>query len=162
MINQINDIDKQGSKLDQLVSALVDKYCKDLDKYMEFIKSVLEDDKAPPSDDELDDFTLNIPTLMYFASEAQESLGLREDIAKAVFKQKFDTAFSSMTGTVADKTAGAQLEAQKEALIHAVHTRAYKKIKARMEIALELLQSVKKVSSRRMLETELSKADRRG
>ena len=103
------------------------------------------------------DFVLTLPTLLYFVSESQEALGIREDVSKAYEKDKFNETISHTEGTVAVKTALAELETQNEYLAKVVYQRAYKKIKLRVEAAYELLQSVKKVLSRRMLALELSK-----
>ena len=36
---------------------------------------------------ELDDIVMNLPVLLYFCGEAQENLGIKTDVAKAVNKK---------------------------------------------------------------------------
>ena len=67
--------------------------------------------------------------------------------------------YEKSTGTVADKTAAAELATQNEYITHIAYSRAYKKIKNRMDMAMETLQSIKKVISRRITEMEVSSTD---
>ena len=152
-------IDANSDIVDSIVNRLVSDYCKPLDEYMEFIRNILNDTANPPTDRELDDFTLNIPVLLYFTGEAQEALGIKEDVAKAVKQELYNEIYDKSTGTIADKTAVAELATQNEYIAHIAYQRAYKKVKLRMEAANEMLQSVKKVISRRISEYDMSKVD---
>lgn len=143
--------------LERIVDRLVREYCKPLDDYMHLIKSVLDDNRIPPTDVELDDFTLNLPVLLYFTGEAQESLGVKEDVAKAIKSEVYNEVFNDSPGTIADKTAKAELAVQNEGITHLIYQRAYKKVRLRMEAANEVLQSIKKVMSRRMAEYEMTR-----
>ncbi len=152
-------IDANSDIVDGIVNRLVSDYCKPLDDYMNFIKGILDDTVNPPNDRELDDFTLNIPVLLYFTGEAQEALGVKEDVAKAIKQELYNEVYDKSTGTIADKTAAAELATQNEYIAHIAYQRAYKKIKLRMEAANETLQSIKKVISRRISEYDMSKVD---
>ena len=152
-------IDANSDIVDSIVNRLVSDYCKPLDEYMEFIRNILNDAVNPPTDRELDDFVLNIPVLLYFTGEAQEALGIKEDVARAVKQELYNEIYEKSTGTIADKTAAAELATQNEYIAHVAYQRAYKKIKLRMEAANEMLQSVKKVISRRMVEYEVARVD---
>lgn len=152
-------IDANSDIVNSIVNRLVSDYCKPLDEYMEFIRNILNDTANPPTDRELDDFTLNIPVLLYFTGEAQEALGIKEDVAKAIKQELYNEIYDKSTGTIADKTAAAELATQNEYIAHIAYQRAYKKIKLRMEAANETLQSVKKVISRRISEYDMSKVD---
>ena len=153
-----NRIDNNSELINKIVDDLVSQYCSGLDTYMAFIKELLNSDQ-PPTDVELDDFTLNLPVLLYFTGEAQEALGIKEDVAKAVRQEMYNEVYDAATGTIADKTAAAELASQAEYITHIAYQRAYKKVKLRMEAANEMLQSVKKVISRRMIEYEIGRVD---
>lgn len=162
-IAKVNEIQRRINDnsifIDSVVSKLVANYCKQLDEYVKLIKEILDDKDNPPTDEELDDFTLNLPTLLYFTGEAQESLGIKEDIAKAIKQELYNNTYNGEKGTIADKTAKAELATQNEYIVHVAYHRAYLKIKLRMDLANELLQSVKKVISRRMVEYETTRVD---
>ena len=152
-------IDNNSKLINDLTNKLVADYCKQLDDYVRFIQSILQDDKHPPTAQELDDFCLNLPVLLYFAGEAQENLGIKTDVAKAVKQEKYNEIYQEVKGTIADKTAKSELAAQSETITHIIYDRSYKIVKNKLEYASELLQSVKKVITRRTTELELGKVD---
>lgn len=152
-------IDKNSEILNKIVDKLVSQYCSQLDDYVRLIKTALQDERNPPSDYELDQWVMEIPVLLYFAGEGQEALGIKEDVAKAVRMELYNETRMDSKGTVADKDSAAEIATQNEFLTHVAYQRAYKKIKLRMELGNELLQSIKKVISRRMSEYELGRVD---
>lgn len=143
--------------IDGIVTEIIKPYCEDLDKYVTFIRDILKDGENPPTAEELDDFCLNLSTLIYFAGGMCEQLGIRDDISRSVYKEVYHTARSKQEiGTVADKDSLAELESQNEQITNICYNRAYKIMKAKVENAQELLGSCKKVLSRRMSEYELT------
>ena len=143
--------------VDKIVSDIIKPYITDLDNYVEFIRSCLKNGENPPTDYELEDFCMNLSAYIYFASGMCEQLGVRDDIAKAVYKETYNNARDTAGGTINDKNAKAELESQQEQLITVCYSRAYKTMKAKVDSAQELLSSCKKVLSRRMQEIELTK-----
>lgn len=151
-------VEEHSKVIDDIVDDIIQPYCKDLDKYVLFIKDCLKDGENPPTTDELDDFCLNLSTYIYFAGGMCEQLGIRDDISKAIYKEMYHTARASQDkGTVADKDSLAELASQEEYIVSASYTRAYKMLRSKVENAQELLGSVKKVLSRRMQEYELTR-----
>lgn len=152
------DVEEKSKVIDTIVEGIILPYCKDLDNYVLFIKDCLKDGENPPTTDELDDFCLNLSTYIYFAGGMTEQLGIRDDIAKAVYKEIYHSARASQDrGTVADKDSLAELASQEQAIVSSAYTRAYKTLKAKVENAQELLSSCKKVLSRRISEQELTR-----
>lgn len=68
-----------------------------------------------------------------------------EDVAKFARQLEFSKHFNQATGTVADKTNFAETKANEEEVVRVVYSRAYKIIRTKMDMALELLQSAKKL-----------------
>ena len=153
-------IDENSQLIESVVDKLVAQYCQGLDEYMNHIRNILNDREHPPTDEELDDFTLNLPVLLYFTGSAQETLGIKEDVAKAVKQEVYNEVYMTTSGTIADKSAASELATQNEFITHTAYNRAYKKIKLRMDAASETLQSVKKVLSRRITEYDMTRIDR--
>lgn len=151
-------VENNSKTINDIVDSIIKSYAEDLDNYVLFIKDCLNDGQNPPTDAELDDFCMNLSTYIYFASGMVEQLGIRDDIAKAVYKEMYHTTRASQDkGTVADKDSLAELNSQQELLTSICYTRAWKTMKAKVESAQELLQSCKKVLSRRMTEAELTR-----
>ena len=157
-INSIREnVEKNSSIIDDIVSSIISPYALSLDKYTEFIKECLADGENPPTTTELEDWCLNLSTYIYFAGGLCENLGVRDDIAKAVYKEVYNASRNSLEkGTVADKDSIAALQSQEEAIISAAYTRAYKIMKSKVENAQELLGSCKKVLSHRIQEESLT------
>ena len=144
--------------VDNIVNEIIDPYVRDLDEYVQFIRKCLRKGEQPPSNSELEDYCMNLSTFIYFAGGMCEQLGVRDDIAKAVYKETYNKSRDSLAdGTVADKNTIAELESQHEQLVSICYTRAYKIVKAKVENAQELLSSCKKVLSHRMQEMDLTK-----
>ncbi len=148
-------IEINSEVIERYIKGIVTEYCAELDKYILHIKRVVGTDDVPT--EALDNFVLRLPVLIYFAGEALENVGIQEDISTALKMEIYNHVFNDTEGTIADKTAMAELATQTEFVNNVIYTRAYKKIKLRMEMATELLQSIKKVVSRRISEYELSK-----
>lgn len=154
----VNSVDTNSKYLDDIVDGLVESCCQELDDYIIYVKKLLDDVDTPITNEELDDIILTIPTLLYFAGNAQESLGIREDISKMDETGKYNQIFVEASGTVQAKQAYAKLQTQNETLATLVYQHACKKIKLRCDYACEILQSSKKILSRRVAELELSKS----
>ena len=158
-IRKVQDkVEHDTAKLDEIVQDIIKPYCADLDKYVEFIRSILKDGDNPPTALELDDFCLNLSVYIYYASGMQEQLGIKDDVAKALYREVYNTTRDNQTtGTVADKDSIAELASQMEYLTSVLYKRAYSVVKAKVSSAQEILASVKKVISRRQSEMELTR-----
>ena len=157
-VNAIRDkVEKHSIQIDKIVNDIINPYCKDLDKYIIFIRSCLKDGENPPTDLELEDWCLNLSTYIYFAGGMCEQLGIRDDISRAIYKEMYHTARANQAkGTVQDKDSLAELAAQEEQLVNVCYSRAYRIVKSKIENAQEILTSCKKVLSNRMQEKELT------
>lgn len=158
-VNEIKGrVETDSALMDEVVNGIIYPYVKDLDNYVLFIKDILKDGENPPTNEELDDFSLNLATYIYFAGGMCEQLGIRDDISKAIYKEMYHSQRATIDkGTISDKDSLAELASQQEYLVSACYTRAYKAVKSKVENAQELLSAVKKVLSRRMQEQELTR-----
>lgn len=139
----------------ELSDNLVRRYCKDLNVLMLNIQAYIKANNV--TDEFLETSILDLANILYFTGSAQEDLGIKEDICKAIRQEVYSKAREQATGkTVADKTAQAELTAQAETMTLAIYSRAYKKVKLRMDAGYEMLNSLKKVMNKRITEMELS------
>lgn len=156
--NICNKVDLNSAKIEEIVNDIIEPYCKDLDKYVDFIKSILADGEHPATIQELEDFCINLSVYIYYASGMQEHLGIKDDIARAVYKEMYHSARDSIDkGTVSDKDSLAELASQQEYLTSVCYKRAYSIIKVKVSSAQEILSSVKKIITRRISEQELTR-----
>lgn len=159
MVNKemLDKIEENSAEIDKTINEIIDRYSGELDDYMNFIRGILRNDEQPPTDAELDDFALNLSTMIYYTSVGAEQMGIRDDISSSAYKEAYNVARSLQKGTVADKNAQAELDAAAEKVVSIVYSKSYKILKAKVESAQEVLSSVKKIISRRMNEYELSR-----
>ena len=151
----MQNVDNISDTIKEISDKLVTKYCDDLDDLMIDIKSILTNDTM--TDSYLETAILDLANTLYFTGSAQEDLGIKEDTCKSIRQEVYSKAREQATGkTVADKTAQAELIAQAETMTLAIYSRAYKKVKLRMDAGYEMLNSLKKVMNKRITEMELS------
>ena len=151
-------VELDSDKLQSIVEEVTKPYISDLDKYVDFIRDILKDYEKPPTAQELDDFCMNLSVFIYYASGMQEALGIKDDIARAVYKEMYHSCRDSIDkGTIADKDSLAELASQQEALTSMIYKRSYNIVKAKVEAAQEILSSIKKIISRRISEQELTR-----
>lgn len=157
-INKIqNEVEDDSEQINEIVNSIIQPYCKDLDNYVDFIKDVLKDGENPPTQQELDDFCMNLSVYIYYASGMQEQLGIKDDIARAVYNEMYHNSRNNLEkGTIADKDSIAQLESQQEYLTSVCYKRAYSIMKAKVSSAQEILSSIKKIITRRIQEMTLT------
>lgn len=156
--NVQHKVDITSEQLQSIIDDIVKPYTQELDDYVAFIKMIITDYDKPPTAQELDDFIMNLSVFIYYASGMQEALGVKDDIAKALYKEMYHSSRDSLTsGTVADKDSLAELASQQEALVSMIYKRAYSQVKAKVSAAQEILSSVKKIISRRIQEIEITR-----
>ena len=152
----MQNVDNISDTIKEISDKLVEKYCGELDEEMKKIGNMLVCSQNM-TDNELDFEILNLANILYFVGAGQEDLGIKEDVCKAIRQEVYSKAREQATGkTVADKTAQAELIAQAETMTLSIYSRAYKKVKLRMDAGYEMLNSLKKVMNKRITEMELS------
>lgn len=151
----MKNVDNISDTIKEISDKLVNNYCKPLDVEMSVIRLELKENN-PLTDDTLEKHILELANILYFTGSAQEDLGIKEDTCKAIRQEVYSFYRNEATGTVADKTALAELACQKETMTLAIYSRAYKKVKLRMDAGYEMLNSLKKVMNKRITEMELS------
>lgn len=152
----VKNVDNISATIKEISDKLVTKYCKDLNDLMSVIREELQNN-GEITDGELEFHILDLANILYFTGSAQEDLGIKEDTCKAIRQEVYSKAREQATGkTVADKTAQAELISQAETMTLAIYSRAYKKVKLRMDAGYEMLNSLKKVMNKRITEMELS------
>ena len=78
-------------------------------------------------------------------------------MANQIYTEVRSEAFKLARGTISDKNAVADLQAQAQKLEKILYDRSYKMIKQKFEMALETLNAVKKVQASRQQRYDLNK-----
>ena len=151
----MNKVDNTSNIIKEISDNLVENCCAELDTIMNELHNLLGSSEELPTDT-IQNYILYLANTLYFVGSAQEDLGIKEDTCKAIRQEVYSRAREEATGTVADKTAQAELIAQAETMTLAIYSRAYKKVKLRMDAGYDMLNSLKKVMNKRITEMELS------
>jgi hypothetical protein len=157
-MNKVMDkVEVLSGDINSISSDIVSKYCSELDDYMTIIDDKLRTTNSTSIPNSvIEEYILNLASILYFTGSAQEDLGVKEDICKSIRTEVYNKIRESASGTVADKDAAATMASQTETLTLSIYSRAYKKVKLRMDAGYEMLNSLKKVMNRRIAEAELS------
>lgn len=153
--DDIASIEKLSKFVSKLSKSITDECCKDLDDLMQEINSNLMKIQ-PMNDRDLEYYILELANVLYFVGEKLEEIGIKEDVSKAKKVEVYNTAKLLAVGTVAEKDAEALTKAQKDTIVYNVFNRSYKKTKLKIDSGYEMLNSLKKIMNKRLLELELS------
>lgn len=151
-------VEDNSRRIEVLVNQLVTKYNRDLDEFLETVREMLKN-KDRLSTTEIENITLKVPIYAYFASEGVENLGIELDNMKAIKTQRYNDSYIEADGTIADKKAVAENDTLTEGLMEVVYTRAYKKLKTKVELCESIAQSARKVMTKRITEIEINKGE---
>ena len=147
---------KNAKNVNDIVLNIVNKVTGELDALVFTIKEDLKKG-AVISTETLEQYALEISVYLYYLGQSQEYIGLRHDVSKAIYKERYAEAYANAIGTISDKTAYAENEVNYEFVEQSINERAYKRLKIKIENATELLQTIKKIISRRIAEYSLER-----
>ena len=153
LLNQ--EISKNSKIIEDIVYDIVKNFTGDLDKVMNTCKSIFTSGDKP-SLQELEDLLGQLPSYLYFANEKQEIIGIKQDIAEMTRKSNYNLFRMKATGTVADKNSTAESAVLNEMVNEVIYQRAYKMIKAKIEMAQEMINSIKRIFDARMMDSQIS------
>ena len=142
---------------------VVESYSASLDTLMQKIyQDVVMIDY--PSLDVIEKYFLELTNTIYFVGEKLESLGIRDDMSKAQYKEIYNKAYldnqvkdveKKNKTTVAENQAVAESAAIYEGTVNSIYSRAYKIVKYKIDAANEMVKSLSKIISRRLAEIQI-------
>lgn len=159
IVKKLSRVDDSGKKLDSIINSIVNSYCKELDDFISKIYTMISNKDVDVPDVDIEYMILQLPCLMYFLSNNMEDLGIREDIARGIEREKYNEILFNTEGKVSEKESAAQNGSQEESIVTAINSRSYRKLKARLEYASATLESLKKVITNRISDKELTRKD---
>ncbi len=161
----LNDTQNNSEYFNDITNQVVNAYTKDLDSLIKEIQEQINQKNLPT--EVVEDFMLRLSSLIYFMGTNLESVGIKEDVAKAMKQEVYNKAYlendveflndagKKVKPTKDANTAIAEEKSKYEGIIYTIYDRTYKIIKFKIDSASELLSSLKKVLNRRIQETSL-------
>ncbi len=157
----IKEVKEESSPIVKYSNDLIETYVKDLDEAISDIDKIItligEDSIENIPDEQIEYYCLKIPSLMYFAGVKVEELGMQADLATNKKKNAFNEAILNAVGTVPEKKAQAEKDAEMEALAEAIYKRAYNTLKVKLDMAEKVYSGLKKALSKRIAEVDLDR-----
>lgn len=156
---KISEVENSAQSCDNIINTLVDSCCKDLDNYINSIRDNYRD-ISKVDNLTLDNIILNLPMLIYYASSRMEYLGFRDDLSTINKKRKLVEVLEQLdikTQTLRSLTA--EVKSDESQIISSMYSHAYKCVKAKLDVAYEILASCKKIMSRRIEEYKVEHSD---
>jgi hypothetical protein len=152
-----DDIESDSEFVKSIVDAIVKRYSLELDDFVELVRTNLQLIKqaqmAEYDDESLQMQIIKLPTLLYFAGNGLEDIGAESEIAAYKRKELYNATIESLDTsqyTIPDKKARAERATESEDMMEKIYDRAYKKLKGKIDHAIKLLESLKKVADMRI------------
>ena len=160
LLNEINDLTEYYT---QITNSILESYTKDLDELMVDLKRDIIDNE--PTDMLLEKYLLELNNILYFLGSKLECVGIKEDISNLLTKEVYNNSYLNNRVkdtekrnkfTVAELTALAENDSTQQGVIHSIYSRVYKQIKLKIDAGYDTVNSLRKIITRRIQETNLS------
>lgn len=148
----------------QVINEIMKTYTESLDTIMEQLQLELNQQEQLP-DQSLEKYLLELNSALYFLSSKVEMVGIKDDISKLIQKEAFNNSYLDNREkdsdrknklTVAELTAIAEEDSKSHSIINSIYNRVYKQIKNKIDAAYDMLDSLRKLISKRMQEVRLN------
>lgn len=157
----IKEVQEEATPVVKFSNQLVEAYVKDLDEAMReltvIMDSIRENSIEDIPDSHIEYYCVKIPSLMYYAGQKVEELGMQADLASNSKKVALNDALLKVSGTVPEKKAQAEKLTEDKALVEAIYRRAYNSLKTKLEMAEKVYSGLKKSLSKRISEADLDR-----
>lgn len=164
-----SEIEVDSEFIKSVVDQIVKKHSKELDEFVVMVRDMLQLIKQAQmqeyDDESLQMQIIKLPTLLYFVGNGLEDIGAESEIAEYKRKEVYNEIIQGMDTsvyTITDKKAAAEKGSEVEDMMKSVYDRAYKKLKGKIDHAIKLLESLKKVADFRIAKSHKGKGGDQG
>lgn len=156
-VNEIQQKIEEGStQVQQMVSDIIGDLTLELDNYIASVRTLFLSDKDL-LDGDLDKILLKIPTYLYTLNEIIQRIEVQKGLSTESAKYYENEALLQATGTVAEKQAKALNNTIQNRIVQMAYKSASSLLQAKMNGAMEILSSAKRVQQRKLEEMKLTK-----
>lgn len=150
------DIENSSTQVQDMVKNIVTDATKPLDEYIEKVKQIFLN-STNIIDGDLDRIILKIPVLIYYLISLQQSIDIRKGVSVESAKYSENEALLVATGTVAEKQAKASNQTIDNRVIQLAYKSASALLQSKINMAMEILASAKRIQQRKMEEMRLTR-----
>ena len=156
-MEQLQKVESNSIQVSDMVKTIISDATVEIDNYIEKVRQCFLSEKDIP-DGDLDKIILQIPIYVYYLTNVLQQLDVKKGIASEQAKYYENEALLNATGTVAEKQAKSENATVKDRMTQLAYKSAVSIIQGKINGAMEILSSAKKVQQRRLLEMQLTKA----
>lgn len=158
LINEMdNKVEDNYGLIEELIDSKINEIVSELDSTVLKISTHMNKGLSKLSNDDLQFYTLEISMKLYSIFEVLEKFGIKSDLSKLMYKDTFNRHYLSVKGTIEDKKQYAELNSNYENIVKTINERCYKIVNGKIERALEIINSLKKILSIRIAEYETTR-----
>lgn len=157
--DQVRTLARQA---DRIVATVVRQYSLELDEFfaaVEVILRRLKEDRGALTQDELQRMVLKLPVLQYRMVDGVDMAAIESDVAKIAAKLVNISYFKVASGPVKDRELTADMQAAEEDTVVDLAKHVHSRLRARMDVANNLFDAVRKVMSSRDVEKQTFRKD---
>ena len=151
----------------QYFTSISDELVKSYTENMDSLMSDLYTDciQNDASDKILEKYLLELNNMLYFLGSKLETVGIKEDLSKLASKESYNNAYlrnrlkdaeQRNKTTVAELTALAEDASKYETVLNSLYSRVYKQLKFKMDAGYDMVNSLRKIITKRMQDQSLS------
>lgn len=154
-MQQLNKVESSSIQVDEMVNSILGDSLKEIDDYMNKVKIIFIDNQEI-LDQDLDRIILQIPVYIYNLVVLAQQIEMKKGLSKEHAKYAQNEALLNATGTVADKTAKAEIATAEDRITMLAYTTAANIVGNKIDRAMAILDSAKKVQQRKLAEMKLT------
>lgn len=152
----LNGVESGSQQVSDMVDAIVGDKTKEIDEFIERVREMFLSDKEM-NDGEIDRIMLQIPVYIYYLTRILQDIDIRKGVSLENAKFYENEQLLLATGTVAEKQAKANNSTIKNRVVSLAYKSATALVQGKMNAAMEILSSAKRVQQRRLEEMKLTK-----
>ncbi len=159
----VEDVQSNLEYFTSISDQLIQEYTGDMDQLMQ---DLYRDAIATDADDRtLEKYLLELNNMLYFLGTKLEAVGIREDLSRIASKEAYNQAYlenrlkdaeNRNKTTVAELTALAEKSSLYETVLNSLYSRVYKQVKYKMDAGYDMINSLRKIITKRMQDQSLS------
>ena len=160
----MKETEENSAYFNEVAKRVADEQTRHLNDLMQkMYKVVARSEEA--TDQQLENYYMELTNLLYFMGDKLEKLGVNADMSKAAYKEIYNKFYldnqikdveKKNKTTIAENQAVAEQNSQSESVVASIYERAYKMVKFKIDAGYEMVNTLRKVISRRMQEQSLS------
>lgn len=153
--NNLTKVETSAAQVNEMVKDILSDSLVEIDNYITVVRQCFLSEQEI-LDSDLDRIILQIPVYIYNLIVLAQQIEMRKGLSKEHASYAKNEALLNATGTVAEKTAKAENQTVTDKIVMLAYTTANSIISSKIDGAMAILDSAKKVQQKRMKEKQLT------